>query len=60
MAHDPYWAGVLQVVHPPQPSSLKLPKKAPYPLFVVIPKDDVIPEFSSFGILIGNFPDLEF
>ena len=30
-----------------------------YPLFVVIPKDDVIPKFSFFGIFTGNFPDLE-
>ena len=30
-----------------------------YPLFVVIPKDDVIPKLSFFGIFTGNFPDLE-
>ena len=30
-----------------------------YPLFVAIPKDDVIPKFSSFGIFTGNFSDLE-
>ena len=30
-----------------------------YPLFVVIPKDDVIPKNSFFGIFTGNFPDLE-
>ena len=31
----------------------------PYPLFVVIPKDDVIPKFSFSSIFTGNFSDLE-
>ena len=34
-------------------------RPAGYPLFVVIPKDDVIPEFSFLGTLTGNFSDLE-
>ena len=30
-----------------------------YPLFVVIPKDDVTSKFSFSGIFTGNFPDLK-
>ena len=30
-----------------------------YPLFVVIPKDDVIPKFSFFGIFARKFSDLK-
>ena len=35
------------------PTRSEVPSKPAYPLFVVIPKDDVIPKFSFSGILRG-------
>ena len=43
----------------PSPARVATLRGGAYPLFVVIPKDDVIPKFSFFGIFTGNFSDLK-
>ena len=44
------------------PESVVHPRRAHsrgYPLFVVIPEDDVGPKFSFLGVFAGSFTDLE-